>query len=133
MTRTLFRCFLRVTKLGRHELENRVGERDDVRAAVAAISELSIDRLRNDPNTAAIPRLRFRAWCIAGPHPAWRMMQNACHPKKTANTALIGAALQGDLQAMAPFATPEPENLTPRCNCELEFAFRLQARSDLRT
>lgn len=55
-TRLLLGCFLRVTKLGGHELENRVGERDDVRAAVAAIAELSVDRLRKNPNAAAVGR-----------------------------------------------------------------------------
>ena len=60
-TEWLLRGFLRVTKLCGHELEDRVGERNDVRAAVAAVSKLSIDGLRDDPNAPAIRRLSLRA------------------------------------------------------------------------
>ena len=62
------RGFLRVAKLGGDQLENRVGERDDVRPAVAAVPKLSVDRLCDNPNTAGIDCLRLRALCSSCPH-----------------------------------------------------------------
>jgi hypothetical protein len=62
--------FLRVTKLGGHELEHRVRERDDIRAAVSTIAELSIDRLRKNPNAATISHRNALGLVSRCPHPA---------------------------------------------------------------
>jgi len=77
--RRLFCGFLRVAKFGGHELEDRVGERNDVRAAVAAISKLSVDRLRDNPNATAVRRQYIRVLCSCSPHPEPSMMHFACH------------------------------------------------------
>ncbi len=79
MSGELFCGFLRVAKLGRHELEDSVGERNDVRAAVTAVPKLPVDRLRDNPNAAAVRRLGLRVLCSGCcPHAAPNIMQFAC-------------------------------------------------------
>lgn len=55
----LLGCLLGVAQLGSHQLENGVGERDDVGAAVTATAKLSVDRLGENANPPRILRHRL--------------------------------------------------------------------------
>ena len=80
------RGFLRVAKLCGHQLEHGVRERDDVRAAMAAVSQLPIDRLRNNPNASAVRRWSLRALCSNCPHLARAPCRLRASCRKQQNT-----------------------------------------------